>query len=90
VNRPVNTVNMACVIVYLSQDDIGRLLGKDRTLVNVWRSRYDDFPAPDVRLGIGKRSVPGWLPERMDEIKAWARDKGLDGPVPRPGTSSTG
>jgi hypothetical protein len=64
-------------IAYLSQNDISKLLGKDRHTVNVWRHRYPDFPAPDVNVGIGDRAVPGWHPERMAEIKAWAAARKL-------------
>lgn len=56
---------------YLSQHDIARLLGVGRTMINVWRSRHEDFPVPDIELGIGARATPGWKPERMDEIRAW-------------------
>jgi hypothetical protein len=56
---------------YLSQHDISKLLGGGRTTVHVWRHRYPDFPEPDVQVGFGKRAVPGWRPERMDEIRAW-------------------
>lgn len=62
---------------YLSQNDIAALLGKDRHAVNVWRSRYPDFPEPDVRVGVGGRPVPGWAVSRMDEIRAWAAGRGL-------------
>lgn len=63
---------------YLSQNDIARLLGAARHMVNVWRSRHKDFPKPDVEVGIGSRSVPGWLPERMDEIKEWKAQRRND------------
>lgn len=56
---------------YLSQNDVAALLGVGRTMVNVWRHRHEDFPAPDVEVGNGKRTVPGWRTERMDEIRAW-------------------
>lgn len=68
------------VTVYLSQADIANLLGVDRTLVNVWRKRYSDWPQEDARTGLGKRSAPGWLPGRMDEIKAYVKAKGLKAP----------
>lgn len=56
---------------YLSQHDIARLLGVGRTMINVWRHRHGDFPEPDIELGIGDRAIPGWRPERMDEVRAW-------------------
>ena len=74
--------------VYLSQNDIGALLGVGRTMVNVWRGRYGDFPEPDVRVGIGKRGLPGWRPERMDDIRTWVTKHGLDAPgISQPGSS---
>lgn len=62
--------------VYYSQADLSFMLGKDRHMVNVWRSRYSDFPEPDVEIGTIKK-VPGWLPERLDEIVAWAEGHGF-------------
>lgn len=62
---------------YLSQQDIAGLLGLSRSTVNVWRSRYRDFPEPDVRVGLGSRAIPGWLPRRMDEIRAWSAARKL-------------
>ena len=66
---------------YLSQADICRRLGVSRTAVNVWRPRYentdDPFPVPDVETGLGEHPLPGWLPERMDDIWAWVRRRGL-------------
>lgn len=60
---------------YLSQSDIGLMLGQDRTIVNVWRNRFrntpDPFPEPDAQTGIGKKPLPGWKPDRMDDIRAW-------------------
>ena len=69
---------------YMAQEDIGRRLGKGRTTVNVWRARYKDspdpFPEPDADTGFGEHPLPGWLPERMDEIWAWlARHPRLGG-----------
>lgn len=58
---------------YLSQHDIAKMLDVDRTTVNVWRRRHQDFPAPDVLIGLGldKPALPGWHPDRLDEIRAW-------------------
>ena len=78
-------VNIAGMPVrHMAQEDIGRQLGKGRTMVNVWRARYKDtadpFPEPDVEVGLGKHPLPGWLPERMDDIRAWlARHPRLGG-----------
>jgi len=52
---------------YLGQAEIAAELGVARHTVNVWRSRYSDFPEPDVTVG----GVPGWLPARLPEIRAW-------------------
>ncbi len=67
----VNIDGMAAV--YLSQHDIARSLGIERTMINVWRSRYADFPEPDVVIGLGteKPGIPGWHPDRANEIRAW-------------------
>jgi hypothetical protein len=63
---------------YLSQAAIGRQLGGSRHLVGTWRNRYKDtptpFPEPDAWTGDDDdddRSVPGWLPGRMTEIRQW-------------------
>ena len=63
---------------YLSQAAIGRQLGGGRHLVATWRGRYKDtptpFPEPDAWTGDDgepDRLVPGWLPERMGEIRRW-------------------
>lgn len=63
---------------YLGQAAIARKLGVTRHLTGTWRSRYRDtdtpFPEPDVWIGDGEgddKAVPGWLPGRMDEIRAW-------------------
>ena len=74
-------------IVYLSQNDIASLLGMGRTMVNVWRARFDDFPEPDAVTGIGKRGIPGWRPERMADIRAWlaAHPRLLQNPREPPG-----
>jgi len=52
---------------YLSQADIARELGVARHTVTVWRSRYPDFPKPDVTVG----GAPGWQRARLREIQAW-------------------
>lgn len=61
---------------YLSQADITWFLGLDRTIVNVWRKRYADFPEPDMEVGMDK-PVPGWRPDRLGEITAWMAARGL-------------
>lgn len=74
----VTVVNINGVTtVYLSQGDISLLLGRERTMVNVWRSRFDDFPEPDGRTGMVK-AVPGWNPDRMPEIVQWCIDHGFE------------
>lgn len=69
---------MTMTVRYLGQAAIARQLGVTRHLVGTWRSRYRDtstpFPGPDAWTGDGEdddKAVPGWLPERMDEIRAW-------------------
>jgi hypothetical protein len=73
---PAELVNIVGMPVrHLAQEDIGRQLGVGRTMVNVWRARFkgtpDPFPEPDVETGLGDHPLPGWLPERMDDIRAW-------------------
>ena len=77
---------------YLGMADIARQLGVTASAVTTWRSRYRDtptpFPAPDVEIGLD-RSIPGWRPGRMKEIRRW-RDtlpgQGAGGGRPRRGT----
>ena len=62
--------------LYLGQAAIARELGITRDLVATWRSRYKDsptpFPAPDaITEESDGRDVPGWLPGRMEDIRAW-------------------
>ncbi len=61
---------------YLGQAAIAREMGVTRDLVATWRSRYrgtrTPFPEPDAIVGESAgRDVPGWLPERMGDIRAW-------------------
>lgn len=48
------------------------------------------FPAPDVLVGMadeheaGTRSLPGWKPSRLPEIKAWRDSLPGSGTGPRP------
>jgi hypothetical protein len=61
---------------YLGQAAIGRQLGVSRHLVATWRNRYRDspapFPEPDAWIEESDgRDVPGWLPSRIPEIRAW-------------------
>ena len=65
---------------YLSQAAISRQLGGSRHLVGTLRNRWKDtptpFPEPDAWTGDdededNERAVPGWLPERMPEIRRW-------------------
>lgn len=79
----IDTITGVAVTVYLSQADIGLVLGRDRTIVNHWRVRFRDdpapFPEPDIWNGIVK-GTPGWLPERMPEIVEWCRSHRFDVP----------
>ncbi|TDD24994.1 hypothetical protein E1287_37675 [Actinomadura sp. KC06] len=54
---------------YLDRASVGALFGVSAQAVAKWQDRHGDFPAPDVHLG--DRDLPGWLPERADEIRAW-------------------
>jgi hypothetical protein len=67
---------------YLTQADLARELGVARHAIGVWRHRYPDFPEPDETIG---RSS-GWLPSRVDEIRAWMASRpgqGAGGGRPR-------
>lgn len=59
---------------YLGMADIAREFGVTASAVTTWRSRYrgtpTPFPAPDVEIGLD-RGIPGWLPERIGEIRQW-------------------
>ncbi|TDD90782.1 hypothetical protein E1298_12845 [Actinomadura rubrisoli] len=54
---------------YLDRAQIGALFGVSAQAVAKWQERSDDFPEPDGVLG--DRELPGWLPSRVDEIRAW-------------------
>ena len=61
---------------YLGQAAIARELGVTRHLVGTWRNRYRNtqtpFPEPDAIVDESDgRDVPGWLPERMGDIRSW-------------------
>lgn len=63
--------------IVLGQDDVAHFLGVGRTMITVWRKRYEDFPEPDGEVGIYSRPVPGWKPARMGEIRDWVKERGL-------------
>lgn len=74
---------------YLSQADLARELGVTASTVTTWRSRYDDFPAPDVLIG----DAPGWLPSRLSEIMGWRGSRpgqGTGGGRPRRDSKDAG
>jgi hypothetical protein len=52
---------------YISTAGIAALFNVDTKTVAQWRSRYPDFPAPDVMIG----KTAGWHPSRVDEIRRW-------------------
>ena len=61
---------------YLGQAAIARELGVTRHLVGTWRNRYRNtqtpFPEPDAIVDESDgRDVPGWLPERIGDIRSW-------------------
>jgi transposase len=67
---------------YMSQAELARELGVGKSTVNVWRTRYGDFPEPDVIVG----EAPGWLAERLPEILRWKESRpgqGAGGGRPR-------
>jgi hypothetical protein len=64
----LNDVEMADV--YLSIGDIGRELGVSENTSAGWISRYDDWPEPDVTVGL-KKPVKGWKRERLPEWRTW-------------------
>ncbi|GAA4059781.1 hypothetical protein [Actinomadura miaoliensis] len=71
---------------YLDRASVGALFGVSAQAVAKWQERYEDFPAPDALLG--ERELPGWLPSRVAEIKAWhAARPGQGAPGrPKPGS----
>ena len=73
--------NTGMTISYIRTSDIAREFRVRRQTVQYWR-RSPSFPEPDVMTG----DVPGWLPERMDEIKQWYANRpgqGTGGGRPR-------
>jgi hypothetical protein len=57
---------------YLGGVGIAEALGVSRHAVHKWRSRYPSdsthpFPEPDVEID----GLPGWRPDRLDEIVQW-------------------
>lgn len=62
-------------------------LGESRDVVRKWRERYPagsahPFPTPDVEVD----GVPGWVPDRLDDIKLWRKNmpgSGAGGGRPR-------
>jgi hypothetical protein len=63
---------------YLGAAGIATAMGLSRHAVHKWRSRHPSdsrhpFPAPDVEVD----GIPGWRPDRLEEIMQW-RD-GLPG-----------
>lgn len=79
---------------FLSQTDLARELGVTPDAIRLWRKRYPSFPEPDAWTGLDQvpdgdadarenprensRSVPGWLPGRLEEVKRW-RAVGMSG-----------
>ncbi|GAA4626925.1 hypothetical protein GCM10023196_037150 [Actinoallomurus vinaceus] len=57
---------------YLSAADIGAMFDVDAATVAQWRKRYENFPEPDVKVGIGHtRPIVGWDPAREQELRDW-------------------
>jgi hypothetical protein len=67
---------------YLDRAAVGAVFGVTARAVAQWQDRHPDFPAPDVLLG--DRELPGWHPDRLDEIKAWHKDRPGQGAPGRP------
>ena len=58
----------------LDSHDVAALLGLGSPrAVSVYRSRYDDFPAPLIEKGTGRCVL--W---RRQDVEAWARGRGRD------------
>jgi hypothetical protein len=66
---------------YMDRASVGALFGVSAQAVAKWQVRYD-FPAPDIELG--DRKLPGWLPSRIDEIRAWHAARPGQGAPGRP------
>lgn len=66
---------------YLGVAGLARALGVSRQWVTKYRAQYGPesdhpFPAPDVEIVTDldddqADGVPGWLPERVDEVRQW-------------------
>jgi len=52
--------------------EVADLIGQPRNTVNVWRRRYDDFPAPVAALHMGQiyagEDILAWLITRRPAI----------------------
>lgn len=71
---------------YLDRALVGALFGVSANAVRMWQERHEDFPEPDGVFG--ERELPGWLPAREGEIRAWhAARPGQGAPGrPKPGS----
>lgn len=72
---------------YLDRAAVAALFGVSAAAVARWQERHgpdheNPFPAPDIVLG--DRELPGWLPDRVDEIRAWHAARPGQGAPGRP------
>lgn len=61
---------------------VGALFGVSANAVAMWQKRYQNFPEPDFDYGGGE--LPAWLPDRVDEIRAWHAARPGQGAKGRP------
>ncbi|WP_084266063.1 hypothetical protein [Actinomadura macra] len=66
----------------MDRADVGAMFGVTARAVALWQDRHTDFPKPDIELGA--RELPGWLPKREAEIRAWHEARPGQGAPGRP------
>lgn len=75
--------------VHVGMVTVGKWIGVSHDTVAIYRKRYaeTDHPCPEPDVIVAeKREVPGWLPSREAEWKAWAKNRvgpGVGGGRPR-------
>jgi hypothetical protein len=59
------------MITYLGSAAIAAWFGVLPVTLLKWRARYSGFPEADIVIMDARGGIPGWLPNREAEIRAW-------------------